>query len=410
MILRLQTKPPLDWDQGYIIDLTQKVTNEKRVCPKCGSAKCYSKGHYNGNYIDYSPDDGKYVFNIKRQRLKCSICGLSFTPELKGLIPYSVLTKNIERKITEELKTKATFSEIAKRHNLSATYIIKVFDDVYTYVPRGNFSSIMCIDEFYFSRKADFKYCCCLIDFQKRELLDIIQSRQKPFLDDYFSSISLKERSNVKYFVSDMYDGYAYVKNKYFPNAIHIIDLFHVIRLLTNAINSIRNSVVKQRTTDDYITRFMKNKWKCFLCRYEDIPDKYYSPQSDDGVVYHYDQLVTESIKTDQDLWEGWNVLQDIFHYKWFGTYEDSLRFIEQISKRLKDTNDERLKNVGNSYYSWRFEIASGFAKNEYKIHISNGIAECINNNIKTIIKSSYGYRNFDRFRKRCLIMYLYNK
>ena len=92
------------------------------------------------------------------------------------------------------------------------------------------------------------------------------------------------------------------------------------------------------------------------------------------------------------------------------GTYEDSLRFIEQISKRLKDTNDERLKNVGNSYYSWRFEIASGFAKNEYKIHISNGIAECINNNIKTIIKSSYDYRNFDRFRKRCLIMYLYNK
>ena len=49
-----------------MVDLVQKVDKDKRICPRCKSTKCYSKGHYFGNYIDNSPDDGKYVFNITR--------------------------------------------------------------------------------------------------------------------------------------------------------------------------------------------------------------------------------------------------------------------------------------------------------------------------------------------------------
>lgn len=406
----LSKEGPIECEGGYIIDLVQKVDKEKRVCPRCKSTKCYSKGHYFGNYVDYSPDDGEFYFNITRLRLKCRCCGLSFTPPIKGINPYSILTNNVERGIIEDLKTKTSFGTIAKKRHLSVSYVIKVFDQTYTYVPRGNLPEILCIDEFYFSRKADYKYCCCLVDFKTHDLLDIIQSRQKEFLDEYFDQISFKERSNVKYFVSDMFDGYSRVRNKYFPNAIHIVDLFHVVTLLSNATNSIRLRTVKQREANELYDRFMKIHWDLFLCKYEKIPDKYYSPQSDDGVVYPYKEMVTECIKLDKDLWEAWNILQDLLHYKWYGTYDESLGFIIHVAERLRNTGNELLVKVGDSYYKWRYEIANGFTKNQYHIHISNGIAECINNNIKTLIKLSYGYRNFQRFRKRCLIMYLYSK
>ena len=36
---------------------------------------------------------------------------------------------------------------------------------------------------------------------------------------------------------------------------------------------------------------------------------------------------------------------------------------------------------------------------------ITNGIAEGFNNTMKTIIKISYEYNNFDRFRRRALII-----
>ena len=180
--------------------------------------------------------------------------------------------------------------------------------------------------------------------------------------------------------------------------------------MLTSAINSVRLQVVKQREANEMYDRFMKIHWDLFLCKYEKIPDKYYSPQNDDGVVYSYQEMVTECIKLDVDLWEAWNILQDLLHYKWYGSYEESLSFIVHVAERLKNTENKTLNKVADSYYKWRYEIANGFTKNQYHVHISNGIAECINNNIKTLMKLSYGYRNFERFRKRCLIMYLYNK
>ena len=49
-----------------------------------------------------------------------------------------------------------------------------------------------------------------------------------------------------------------------------------------------------------------------------------------------------------------------------------------------------------------------GFARNQSGKHYTNGIAESINNQLKTITKSAYGYRNFDRFRKRAMMIITY--
>ena len=56
-------------------------------------------------------------------------------------------------------------------------------------------------------------------------------------------------------------------------------------------------------------------------------------------MVYHYQDMVTDCIKLDEDLWEGWNILQDLLHYRWYGSFEDSLRIIVHTSERLKNTN-----------------------------------------------------------------------
>ena len=43
-------------------------------------------------------------------------------------------------------------------------------------------------------------------------------------------------------------------------------------------------------------------------------------------------------------------------------------------------------------------------------IHYSNAIAESLNNQLQTIIKSAYGYHSFERFRRRALMIILYKK
>ena len=80
------------------------------------------------------------------------------------------------------------------------------------------------------------------------------------------------------------------------------------------------------------------------------------------------------------------------------------------MSQRLKNTSSELLKKVGETFHKWRYEIANAFTKDAKQNKYSNAIAECINNQLKTIIKSAYGYHNFERFRKRAMLIITYTK
>ena len=120
--------------------------------------------------------------------------------------------------------------------------------------------------------------------------------------------------------------------------------------------------------------------------------------------------MVYRCILKDQTLLEGYNILQDLFHYSYTDTFNESLIFIDSISERLLLAGNELLESVGRSYRKWRIEIADVIARNQTRLHISNSVAESINNYLKTITKTAYGYHNFERFRKRSLLICRYEK
>ncbi len=54
----------------------------------------------------------------------------------------------------------------------------------------------------------------------------------------------------------------------------------------------------------------------------------------------------------------------------------------------------------------WKDEIANVFSKEARERGLTNATAEGMNNQIKTIIKAAYGFENFERFRKRIMLIY----
>ena len=58
----------------------------------------------------------------------------------------------------------------------------------------------------------------------------------------------------------------------------------------------------------------------------------------------------------------------------------------------------------------WKVGISNRISRSQNLIHYTNAIAEGLNNQLKTIIKAAYGYNNFERFRKRALIIITYKK
>ncbi len=259
-----------------------------------------------------------------------------------------------------------------------------------------------------FVDRAEGKYPSVLYDWEAREVIDLVRSRQKAWLEGWFEKKSRTELDNVRWFVSDMYDEYARVKRKFLPNATHVVDLFHVVKLLSEAVKKLRTDAMNAVGKGTFEYAFMKARWRLFQMPFGRVPARSYTYQGTGECVDYHDALI-RCLHSHPPLWDGWAILQELLRWNSNADFDSAIAFVERISNRLIGTGNPRLEAVGRSYHHWRVEIANGFARTQSGRRFSNGVAEGLNNRIKTLKKISNGCLNFDRFRKRVLLILTYS-
>lgn len=399
---------PIKIDDGWLYEVEQ--INPVRQCPHCKHHVLYI---YSRRQVDFNCRETQHindVLRVWRIRLRCSKCRKTFTPPLRGVDPGNTTSQQTLQLIYSDFTSDMTFAAIGKRYGITTARVMQIFDEKIKFVPRCPLPEVLCIDEIKFQISSASKYICILYDFYRKEIVDIVRNRQIPYLRDYFSEINPIERGKVKFVISDMYDAYSTISHTYFKNATHIVDTFHVIRLLTTVINQICVRTMHLNAikgSPEY--NFMKKNWKLFLCRLHLIHDRYYTYQKT-GQMFHYDELLKRCIRLNSSLWSAHNTLQDLLNYQTKYTFDEALKFVERISNILQNCDSPLIKEVGRSYYKWRIEIANAFSKTQNNIRYHNGVAETINNHIKSITKAAHCYRNFERFRKRAMLILTYAK
>lgn len=399
---------PIKTDTGFIYEVEQDV--KERKCPYCNGERVNINDHdtveIDCSQTDYITD----TLRIRKVRLICKDCKKTFTPTIPGISRYYKTSDQTIDMIKNDFYKMLSFSDIAKRYNLTVSRIIQLFDKLFNRVPRKTLPFVLCIDEKKFKEEINQNYCCILYDFDSGSIVDVVKNRQLAYLEEYFSNISERERNGVKYYISDMFDSYKTIRRRYFPKALHVVDLFHVVKLLTQAINSIRIKAMKTYDTDTIEYSFMKRHWKLFLCRKEDIPVNKTFLHKKTGLEYPLYDMVFRCVIKDETLNKGYNILQDLYHYNHKDSFTDAFEFVLYIADRLILSGNDSLETVGHSYKRWAAEIANGLAYSQSNRRFTNTIAEANNNHIQTIVKIAYGYHNFERFRKRVLLIRTYKK
>ena len=110
-------------------------------------------------------------------------------------------------------------------------------------------------------------------------------------------------------------------------------------------------------------------------------------------------------LKLNDNLLTGSDCLQDLFKIKKDQYFSDAFKSFGWLIKKLDNSSSSLLKEVAKTYEKWKIEICNAYSLHIGFNNISNSIAECSNNKIKTIIKAAYGYNNFERFRKRAIML-----
>lgn len=398
---------PIEFEGGVIYEVEEIY--RQRICPYCNNQVLHI---HNQRWLEIkltSTIGVKEYLRIKRIRYKCPNCGKTHTFELVGIDRNKTISEFVITAIRKEFFEIQSFTTIAKRYDISVMKVINIFDKYTKIVPRRPLPKYLCIDEKHFISD-NGKYAVVISDFFSGEIIDVIINRQLPYLNEYFSSITSKERENVKVFISDMYDNYSTIKNKFFSNALFVVDLFHVIKLLTTAVNQLRIKTYNQCSQENTVEKqFMKTNWRYFLMDESKIYKNEYYSKKFNGYI-PYGEIVLRCLKKNKDFWDGYNVMQELLHYDKYDSYKEAENFMDRIIAKLISTGNELLCKVADSYKKWKPGIINGLSKKQSGKRFSNSIAESNNSHIQRVINVAYGYKNFARFRARIMLLMTYKK
>ena len=328
------------------------------------------------------PAFGKHtVLILRKRRYRCPFCGKRFFENNSFLPRYYRMTSRLAAYIISKLSDVRSFTSVAHEGNLSVSTVIRVFDCI-NYGKPQRLPEVVSIDEFKGNTNRE-KHQCILTDPVHHRILDILPTRYSHHLATYFKQF---DRSQTKYFVSDMWSTYADIAQTYFKKAVYVIDKYHYIRQVFWAFESVRKEEQKKfsKTRRIYFkhSRILLNKRYRFLTQEQ--------KQQVDLMLYASSRLLTAYSLKEQFL--------DVLDSK------DSASARATLSRWIMAAQNSGLAkfiNCGNTMVHWSKGIL-----NSFDCPYTNGFTEGANNKIKVLKRNAYGYRNFCRFRNRILHMF----
>src|SRR3569623_1623223 len=162
-------------------------------------------------------------------------------------------------------------------------------------------------------------------------------------------------------------------------SAVHILDRFHIMKQLGEAIDKVRATETKRLKRDGYEEVLKHSRW-CLLKRPENLTDKQTAKLDE---LLRYNLQTVRAYLHREDFQRFW-------HYQsagWAG------RFLDEWCRRVMRSRLDPLKKVVRSLRSHRTLLLNWFRAQGA---ISSGIVEGFNNKAKLAMRKSYGFREYE--------------
>lgn len=382
------------------------LTYTPRGCENCGVMnKSHSDIVKNGTktstiklaQLNFKP----VILKLRKQRFMCKHCQSTFSAKTTLVDRNCFISNPLKTLIALELVEEQSMTLIAKHLNVSVSTVIRQLKQAGEAL-RPNYHDLpihLGFDEFKSVKRVSGAMSFVFIDNIKHEVIDIVENRQQRYLIDYFMRFSYQSRKKVETITIDMYSPYLGVIKDCFPNAKIIIDRFHIVQHLNRCLNQMRIQTMNNLRTHrkrDY--RKLKKQWKLVLKNESDLDyNTFFTHRLYGGMVSEYvmvKYLISLSPEL-QDTYELVNNLKSAIRHQQFD------RFKQLLQDSKKRTYPRKVRTVLQTLEKYIDPIKESFIYT-----LSNGPIEGINNKIKNIKRSGYGYRNFHHLRSRVLLAF----
>lgn len=391
-----------------IIEVELKSKKEKVRCPSCNkfTSSIHSKlKPIRSVYLDSCGEKVNLI--IYKRRFHCYNCNKIFTEEMNLNSKNGSISNKTKIQIRKDLLDyNMTIDKIAIKNHVSKYIVRKELEDATVTIPdyQKNLPKVISFDEFKADTKAG-KYAFVLNDPIHRKVLDILPSRKKEHLIQYFTHT--ENRRSVEYIISDMYEPYLLVQQIMFPHAKYVVDKFHYTRYILQALDKIRIRLQNDYGIRSHEYKLLKNKKNVALLRKYSNDISWWVEQERyrNGHMVRVlpGDIIYELLKINDELHRGYQLKElflDIINH---APLEDAKRQLSEFVDLCNTSKIPEFIEAASTINNWLDYIVNSFIDSRY----TNGFTEGTNNKIKVIKRNAFGYKNFAFFRKR--LLYIFN-
>ncbi len=361
--------------------LEVRKTSTIEVCPRCATPSGAIYDHRVARIRDAPIRDRQVMLHIRKRRFSCKPCAKPFTEPVPGIHKGARFTERFKRAVLWACETFSDLKSVRRAFRCSAGFLYRTLYQQLELKRRMRlypWPKVIGIDEHFFRRNPTFgfrEFVSVLVDYKGRRLMEVVHGRSSAELE--YSLQYIPGRHHVRFVVMDLCEPFRNFVRGFFKNALIVADKFHVVRLLSGAINRRRKEITGDRRTLplrrlllrngftlDHGRRFLLNRW---LQRHPELNEVYRTKEA----------------------------LHSLYRVK---GYDRAARVFTRLTDQMAGSQLPEIQTLRSTLMRWRFEILTYFASG-----LTNGRTEGFNNKAKVVKRRAYGYRSFANYRLRLL-------
>jgi len=222
-------------------------------------------------------------------------------------------------------------------------------------------------------------------------LLDVVPGRSGTAYAGWLKDQSNTFTAGIKHACLDPFRGYANAIRDELPDAVAVLDAFHVVKLGTQVVDEVRRRV-QQDTLD------RRGHRDDPLYKIRGLLRRGREHLSDKQIV----KLNTCLIAGDPgfEVTVAWHAYQQLRSMYQADTAAEGKRIAEQVIGSFADCPIPEVARLGRTLKMWRDHVLARFESHR----ISNGGTEAVNLLIEKTRRLAHGFRNFEHYRIRILL------
>jgi transposase len=218
-------------------------------------------------------------------------------------------------------------------------------------------------------------------------VLDVLPDRSKETLLKWLEERGIEWCAAVRYACSDMWDAYQQSAEQKLPNARRVVDRFHIMKNLNDALTKARRAI--QKDADEKTKELLKG------CRWLLVKNR-------ENLSEEQEKQLAGMLEASPELkqcYELKEAFRDLFNQNL--TPKAAEKCLRRWMAKVEALSFKALKAFVNTLQNWWQQIL-----NYFDGRFNNGFAEGVNLKIRMLNRRGYGYRNFYSFRLHVLVAF----